>query len=130
MKGCPLSTTDCTIKIAILASIDYIFKHITYRLHYINLFAKNMKGFGFPGSSGINNTPYRADTSSKKSELINILTRSEKLWNEEGKQEESLVQLRKAISILEFIVANEAIESVKTAYEEKLKELRGRLKDR
>ena len=63
-------------------------------------------------------------------ELINILTRSEKLWNEEGKQEESLVQLRKAISILEFIVANEAIESVKTAYEEKLKELRGRLKDR
>ena len=89
-----------------------------------------MKGFGFPGSSGTNNTPYRADTSSKKSELINILTRSEKLWNEEGKQEESLVQLRKAISILEFIVANEAIESVKTAYEEKLKELRGRLKDR
>ena len=89
-----------------------------------------MKGFGFPGSSGGSNTPYRADTSAKKSELINILTRSEKLWNEEGKQEESLVQLRKAISILEFIVANEAIESVKTAYEEKLKELRGRLKDR
>ena len=47
-----------------------------------------MKGFGFPTSgSGTNNTPYRADTSSKKSELINILTRSEKLWNEEGKQE-------------------------------------------
>lgn len=36
-----------------------------------------MKGFGFPSSgSGANNTPYRADTSSKKSELINILTRS------------------------------------------------------
>lgn len=47
-----------------------------------------MKGFGFPGS-GINgsNAPYRADTSQKKSELINVLTRSEKLWNEEGKQE-------------------------------------------
>ena len=41
-----------------------------------------MKGFGFPGSSS-NQAPYRADTSSKKSELINILTRSEKLWNEE-----------------------------------------------
>lgn len=92
-----------------------------------------MKGFGFPGSGGssnINNTPYRADTSAKKSELISILTRSEKLWNEEGKQEESLVQLRKAISILEFIVANEAVESVKKAYEEKEKELKGRLKDR
>lgn len=48
-----------------------------------------MKGFGFPGSgsSGVNNPTYRADTSAKKSELINILTRSEKLWNEEGKQE-------------------------------------------
>lgn len=34
-----------------------------------------MKGFGFP-SSGINgsNAPYRADTSQKKSELINVLT--------------------------------------------------------
>jgi hypothetical protein len=47
-----------------------------------------MKGFGFPTSSSVNggNTPYRADTSQKKSELINVLTRSEKLWNEEGKQ--------------------------------------------
>lgn len=42
----------------------------------------NMKGFGFP-TSGVNNSnvPYRADTSQKKSELINVLTRSEKLWN-------------------------------------------------
>jgi hypothetical protein len=49
-----------------------------------------MKGFGFP-TSAINggNAPYRADTSQKKNELINVLTRSEKLWNEEGKQEES-----------------------------------------
>ena len=35
------------------------------------------KGFGFPSSVGNNNeTKYRADTSSKKSELINVLTRS------------------------------------------------------
>ena len=41
-----------------------------------------MKGFGFPTSSiNSGNTPYRADTSQKKSELINVLTRSEKLWN-------------------------------------------------
>lgn len=36
-----------------------------------------MKGFGFPTSSmNAGNTPYRADTSQKKSELINVLTRS------------------------------------------------------
>jgi len=41
-----------------------------------------MKGFGFPTSSGSGTTaPYRADTSKKKAELINVLTRSEKLWN-------------------------------------------------
>ena len=41
-----------------------------------------------------------------------------------------LVQLRKAISILDFIIANEAIESVRATYSEKQKELKGRLKDR
>jgi|JI10StandDraft_1071094.scaffolds.fasta_scaffold18542_8 hypothetical protein len=37
-----------------------------------------MKGFGFPATSAINggNAPYRADTSQRKSELINVLTRS------------------------------------------------------
>lgn len=94
-----------------------------------------MKSFGFPGSSS-NNTPYRADTSAKKGELINILTRSEKLWNEEKYEESTLcviaglVQLRKAISILEFIIPNESIESVKEAYTDKLKELKQRLKNR
>ena len=37
--------------------------------------------------------------------------------------ESGLVQLRKAISTLEFIIQNESIESVKTEYEGKLKEL-------
>lgn len=48
-----------------------------------------MKGFGFPntGVSNNNNTPFRADTSKKKSELIDVLKKSERLWNEEGKQE-------------------------------------------
>lgn len=41
-----------------------------------------------------------------------------------------MVQLRKAISMLEFIVQNESIEQVKAGYEGKLKELRGRLKNR
>lgn len=41
-----------------------------------------------------------------------------------------LVQLRKAISILEFIIQNESIESVKKSYEDKMKELKGRLKNR
>lgn len=47
-----------------------------------------MKGFGFPGNNTNNgsNTPYRADTSKKKSELIDVLKRSETLWNAEGKQ--------------------------------------------
>ncbi len=43
-----------------------------------------MKGFGFP-SSGVNNnnnTPYRADTSKKKSELIDVLKKSEQYWNQ------------------------------------------------
>ena len=37
-----------------------------------------MKGFGFP-TSGTNtngNTPYRADTSKKKTELIDVLKKS------------------------------------------------------
>jgi hypothetical protein len=44
-----------------------------------------MKGFGFPTSGTANNnnsTPqYRADTSKKKSELIDVLKKSENLWN-------------------------------------------------
>jgi hypothetical protein len=32
--------------------------------------------------------------------------------------------------MLEFIIQNESIESVKTSYEEKIKELKGRLKNR
>ena len=40
------------------------------------------------------------------------------------------MQLRKAISTLEFIVQNESIESVKTEYDAKLKELKNRLKNR
>jgi hypothetical protein len=47
-----------------------------------------MKGFGFP-SSGSNNSQasYKADTSKKKTELIDVLKKSERLWNEDGKQE-------------------------------------------
>lgn len=41
-----------------------------------------------------------------------------------------LIQLRKGISMLEFIIQNESIESVKLSYEDKIKELRGRLKNR
>ena len=41
-----------------------------------------------------------------------------------------MVQLRKAISILEFIIPNESIESVKVTYTEKLGELKQRLKNR
>ena len=41
-----------------------------------------MKGYGFPGANS-NQPTYKADTSAKKTGLINILTRSEKLWNEE-----------------------------------------------
>jgi len=48
-----------------------------------------MKGFGFPGqasggsSSNSGSSPsYRADTSKHKSELINILRKSEQLWND------------------------------------------------
>jgi hypothetical protein len=46
-----------------------------------------MKGFGFPGKptapNGSPSTPsYRADTSKQKAELINVLRRSEQLWND------------------------------------------------
>ena len=41
-----------------------------------------------------------------------------------------LVLLRKAISILDFIIPNEATEQVQKAYIEKQKELKNRLKDR
>lgn len=37
-----------------------------------------MKSFGFPT---FEEPTYKADTSGKKKELINILTREEKLWN-------------------------------------------------
>jgi hypothetical protein len=39
-----------------------------------------MKGFGFPVSPKYD-APYRADTSKKKAELIQILQLSERLWN-------------------------------------------------
>ena len=47
-----------------------------------------MKGYGFPGKptapGGGSSTPsYRADTSKHKAELINVLKRSEQLWNDE-----------------------------------------------
>ena len=46
-----------------------------------------MKGFGFPGKSTIggggSSPTYRADTSKQKAELINVLRRSEQLWNDE-----------------------------------------------
>lgn len=41
-----------------------------------------------------------------------------------------LVLLRKAITMLDFIIANEATEQVQKAYIEKQKELKNRLKDR
>lgn len=41
-----------------------------------------------------------------------------------------MVQLRKAINLLDFIISNEAIESVKEAYTNKQKELKKRLEDR
>lgn len=41
-----------------------------------------------------------------------------------------LVLLRKAITLLDFIIANEATEEVRNAYTEKQKELKNRLKDR
>jgi hypothetical protein len=44
-----------------------------------------MKGFGFP-SNGTGVT-YKADTSKQKKELINVLTQSERLWQEDGKAE-------------------------------------------
>ena len=49
------------------------------------------------------------------------------MWNE-GNVEQSnlipklgLIELRKAINILKFVVRNETIEEVKDAYEEKLR---------
>jgi hypothetical protein len=92
-------------------------------------------GFGFPvtafkGSSPRAHSPaYRADTSRHKQDLIYILRRSELLWNKDQKQE-SLVLLRKAITILTFIITNESIEAVKIAYQDKQKELKLRLKNR
>ena len=73
-----------------------------------------MKGgrFGFPVTPKYE-ALYRADTSSKKSELIETLRYSEKLWNTEGKQQESkysiisgILQLRKALAIIKFIINN------------------------
>lgn len=48
-----------------------------------------MKGFGFPGASS-NQPSYKADTSAKKSQLIDILQRSERMWNEEKYEESKL----------------------------------------
>ena len=39
-----------------------------------------MKGFGFPTNPN-NEGGYKADTSKKKAELINILQKSEQYWN-------------------------------------------------
>jgi hypothetical protein len=56
-----------------------------------------MKGFGFPGapssgSGSSGSTPsYRADTSKQKSELINVLKRSEQLWNDEKNEESTFL---------------------------------------
>jgi vacuolar protein-sorting-associated protein 4 len=83
-----------------------------------------MKNFGLP--SGGNPPSYRADTSKHKKDLLHVLKTSESLWHQE-KYDDSLIQLKKAIDLLKFIVANETIENVKVAYEEKLKELEGRL---
>lgn len=45
--------------------------------NYIDIDYTFMKGFGFPTSTNNGgNAPYRADTSQKKAELINVLTRS------------------------------------------------------
>jgi len=69
----------------------------------------------------------RADQRAPK--IGTALERLEKL-REYSPPHEGLVQLRKAISMLEFIIQNESIESVKISYEDKIKELRGRLKNR
>lgn len=52
-------------------------------------------------------------------------TRGKYIYSHSG-----LVQLRKAINLLDFIISNEAIESVKEAYTNKQKELKKRLEDR
>lgn len=95
-----------------------------------------MKGYNFPGQPNKISPPndkkppkYRADTSKHKRDLIATLRRSEQLWNEE-RTDESLIHLSKAISTIEFVIQNELIESVRTEYEIKLKELRARLKSR
>jgi hypothetical protein len=40
------------------------------------------------------------------------------------------VLLRKAVSLIKYIISNEAVEAVKQAYSEKQKELERRLEDR
>jgi len=66
-----------------------IYQSVTIFVLELIINLKNiMKGFGFPVNSSNNNTntPYRADTSKKKSELIDVLKRSEQFWSQEGKQ--------------------------------------------
>jgi hypothetical protein len=93
-------------------------------------------GYGFPGEPSVqadnrsNNKPaYRADLSKHKQNLLDILKKSEQLWNDD-RAEESSIQLRKAITTIEFIVQNESIGSIKAEYELKLNELKGRLTSR
>lgn len=76
-------------------------------------------GFGFPDQE----STYRHDTSKKKQEVIELLKHQQKLW-EEGHTEKSLLELRKAINTMKFIVRNQAIEEIRDAYEEKLRDLR------
>ena len=96
-----------------------------------------MKGYTFPAypnklSPPNNNTPrpsFRADTSRHKQDLINTLRRSEQQWNDD-RTEESLINLRKAINTIQFIIQNESIDLIKEEYEAKMKELKARLKNR
>lgn len=83
-----------------------------------------MRGFGYQNlQNSRSSAPYRADTSQHKKDLLDILKNSESLWRDE-KVEESIIKLKKAIAILEFIISNESISTVKTSFEEKLVELR------
>ena len=77
-----------------------------------------MNAFGFPGKKAEHSKPkptYRADTSSHKIQLVSTLRKSEHLWNDE-EVERSLVMLRKAINLLEFIIQNESNDMIKSEY--------------
>lgn len=65
-----------------------------------------MRNIGLPNTR--NSPSYRADTSKHKRDLLDILKNSESLWKKE-RHEESLIELKKAITILKFIITNESI---------------------